>query len=294
MSLSPYDFMLQYRMMKVPLIDGTAIYNVDVHEYRNAADYFLGSDSISSDHDVDQGMAAYNKLKNLIIKKSEKLGSMKYRCSFELGSNGQPKTPFVEEVDLKQLMLCYVGKGSPEDCKQALRLAQAFGFIEPNVASMGRYVEKYLGIDCSGFVTNYLRTQHGLDLKPNEVNSTKYRSLGSKVSALSDVKGLDVMAWANTNHVAIINSSEFANNYDTKNSLESFYCFVLESTGADAVAGDKHTDGLMGTYYVILPPDKQGLFSVCRSVGWEKAGGKWNKDQMSQKKTWKVHIRRLV
>jgi hypothetical protein len=296
MALSAYEYMLQYRMMKVPLIDGTAIYDVDVHEYRNAADYFskTGSDSISSDHDVDQGMAAYQKLKNAIIKNSQKLGSLKYRCSFEVGSNGQAKTTFVEEVDLAQLMACYIGKGSPQEVQQALRLAQAFGFIKRDVASMKTYVEKNLGIDCSGFVTNYLQKVHGLALKPSEVNSIKYRSLGSKVASLDDVSGDDVIAWAGTNHVAIINTSEFAYNYDDKQNLKSLYCFVIESTGADAISGDVHSDGLMGTYYFVLPPDKNGIFKVARSTGWEQAGGKWNDDQWSQKKTWKVHIRRLL
>jgi hypothetical protein len=295
MSLSPFNYMLRYRSMKVPLADGTAIYNVDVHEYRNAKDYYQGTDDISSDHDVDAGMGAFKKLKNAIIKRGEKLGSLKYRCSFPGGVNGQPSNlTHIEEVHLRDLELCFAGKGSPQQVQQTLRLGQAFGFILREEASMRRYVEKYLGIDCSGFVTNYLRNEGGLDLHPAQVNSTKYRSLGSAVTTLAGVQKKDVIAWATTNHVAIIDTEDFIEVRGAQNALESFYCRVIESTGADAIHGDKHSDGLMATYYLVLPPDKHGLFSVARSAGWELAGKKWDAQEWHQKHTFKVHIRRLL
>jgi hypothetical protein len=281
-------------MMKVPLVDGTAIYNVDVHEYRNAKDYYQGTDDISSDHDVTHGMGAFHRLKNAIIKHSQKLGSLKYRCSFAVGTNGQVGPPYVEEVHLHDLELCFAGKGSPEQIQQVLRLAQGFGLIGREDALMTRYVEKNLGIDCSGFVSNYLRNVGGLDIHPDKVNSVKYRSLGTPVPSLAAVKGCDVIAFATTNHVAIIDSSPIAYDRDSALAVQSVYCYVVESTGADAVSGDKHTDGLMGTYYYILPPDKHGHFSVARSHGWEMAHGKWDDHENHQKQTFKVHLRRLL
>jgi hypothetical protein len=295
MAMSPSDFMMEYRSMTVPLIDGTAIYNVDVHEYRNAKDYYQGTDDISSDHDVADGMGAFKKLKNAIIRGSKKLGSLKYRCTLDIGVNGQPaKRTHTEDVDLREFELCFAGKGSPQQLQQVLRLAQAYGFIRPEEASMKRYVTKYLGIDCSGFVSNYLRVVGGLDIHPAKVNSIAYRSLGKQVKSLAEVQGRDVVAWAGTNHVAIIDSAAFHYNRDAKQALQSFYCLVVESTGADATQGDVHSDGLMCTYYMIMPADQHSIFTIARSLGWEQAGGAWKESQDRQKKTFKAHIRRLL
>jgi hypothetical protein len=52
----------------------------------------------------------------------------------------------------------FFGKGSPEEAQITLQLADRFGLVkEHNVQS---YCDKYLGLDCSGFVGNYL--VHGL------------------------------------------------------------------------------------------------------------------------------------
>lgn len=55
---------------------------------------------------------------------------------------------------------CYVGKGSPEGIQIALQLAASDGpggkaLIDPN--DMQKYCDEFFGLDCNGFVGNYLR-----------------------------------------------------------------------------------------------------------------------------------------
>jgi hypothetical protein len=294
MSIKPSEFMAQYRAMTVPLIDGTSIYNIDVHEYRNAKDYYQKTDDISPDHDVFDGMGAFAKLKNAIIKHGKKIGSFKYRCTLEISSGQLANRTFQEEVNLRKLEMCFAGKGSPLQVQKALRLAQAFGFIRHEQASMSRYVTKYLGIDCSGFVSNYLSVVCGLPFDPAKFNAVSYRTQGTAVASLTDVKACDVMSWATTNHVAIIDNANFHFVRNNKQEIQAFYCLVVESTGSNLTKGNVHTDGLVCTYYLILPPDAQGRFSIARSLGWEQAKGTWSEDQARQKETHLVHIRRIV
>lgn len=292
--MSPYDFMQQYRKMSVRLIDGTVLNNIDVHEYRNAKDYYTNTDSISDEHDVEAGMGAFKKLKNAVLKNGKKLGSKLYRCTFQVASSkpGQATTHF-EDVALNRLEACYAGKGSPRAIQQALRLAQAYGFINASADSMNRYVTKYMGIDCSGFVTNYLRHLGRKDMDPGKINSTAYRTLGTRITALNKVRAGDVMAWTDTNHVGVIDTDDFEVNLGPQKSVASITCDFVESTGADAVHGDSHSDGLMCTTYEILSVKPTGVFQVSRATGWEAAGQAWNKRSDHQTKKWNVVINRI-
>lgn len=56
------------------------------------------------------------------------------------------------------LRRAYLGKGSPEEIIDALRLATLCGLIKPGRAGAGdlaTYVKTYIGLDCNGFVGNY-------------------------------------------------------------------------------------------------------------------------------------------
>ena len=292
--MSPYDFMMEYRAMDVRLIDGTVLYGIDVHEYRNAKDYYTNTDSISDDHDVDAGMGAFKKLKNAILKNGKKLGSKIYRCTFPLQSSGSGQgMSHTEDVALNKLEGCYAGKGSPEMTQTALRLAQAYGFIQPTATSMNQYVTKYMGIDCSGFVTNYLRQRGRDDMDPGQINSVAYRTLGTRITSLDKVRGGDIMAWTDTNHVGVIDTEDFEVNHDEKKGVPPIVCDFVESTGADATKGDKHSDGLMCTTYSILSVGKNHVFQVSRADGWEQAGLAWDKAQGHQRKQWNVLINRI-
>src|SRR5262249_23620245 len=46
----------------------------------------------------------------------------------------------------------FMGKGSPEACRIVLQLARRWG-LAPNLQA---YADSYLGLDCNGFVGNYL------------------------------------------------------------------------------------------------------------------------------------------
>lgn len=53
----------------------------------------------------------------------------------------------------KMARLVFVGKGSPEACQVVLQLATYWGLAKP---SLQAYADSALGLDCNGFVGNYL------------------------------------------------------------------------------------------------------------------------------------------
>lgn len=67
----------------------------------------------------------------------------------------------------------FYGKGSPEECQITLQLAERFKL--PKGGTVQGYCDKYLGLDCNGFVGNYLvhgRREQGWDVE--EPKGQKY------------------------------------------------------------------------------------------------------------------------
>jgi hypothetical protein len=78
-----------------------------------------------------------------------------------------------------------LGKGCPEECQITLQLAERFGLLKG--ATVQDYCTKYLGLDCNGFVGNYLahgyRKEEWLSPQPKGENYLANTTVGAIMNA---------------------------------------------------------------------------------------------------------------
>lgn len=279
--MSPFQYLLMYRNLTVPLVNGTSILGVDVHEYRNAQDLFdrrnldndptNDVDNMPADWDASDGWnTAWSALSSKIARHGKVAGSSKYRVQLPLATKDDP-TPtvkFDEIVDRSVLGRVFTGKGTPELCILALRLAEAFGLVKGTLAAMKKYCDDYIGLDCNGFVGSYLRMR-GCTLVDHETPAYPNDFLveNRRISKLDDIKPESVLVWKSAGHVAIVDSVLGMVPVGPKLDTMALQCMVCEATAARLVAGDIHTDGLNWTLYQFYPPNGNKVFNVQRGLG---------------------------
>lgn len=145
----PSDYKDRYEKLQLTLEDGTTP-NVSVNRYRLDPWFFNSA-----------GRTAF-------MRKFEQVG-----LDMELVVNTGTLTERVTKKSAKEksgftewnrlLSNVFYGKGSPEACQIVLQLADHWG-LAPNLP---KYAEDYLGLDCNGFVGNYLwHFWNGGDQKP--------------------------------------------------------------------------------------------------------------------------------
>ena len=107
------------------------------------------------------------------------------------------------------LRMCAVGKGPPDVVAAYLRLVARYGMAKAGLQAFADDGARNIGIDCSGFVTNYFiargakeRTVEVLDNTP----ARSYDEAARRRSQLEDVAIRDVMVWHDGGHVAVIDS----------------------------------------------------------------------------------------
>jgi hypothetical protein len=220
---------------------------------------------MDADYDAGPGWTtAWGALRGKIARHGQKFGPDKYRVKFPLPTKENPNPPVRSEETIyaAQLASVFTGKGTPDLIVQALRLAEAFGLVRPNVAAMQSYCDDYIGLDCNGFVGNYLRAR-GCTVVGPQTPAFPYAFVPPnwRLTKLTDVKAESVLVWKNAGHVAIVDR---ISGIQYNGVLPAAVC---ESTGARAVARDVHTDGLNYTVYEIHPPGKDGVFKVKRGLG---------------------------
>jgi hypothetical protein len=161
-----------------------------------------------------------------------------------------------EPIDMAALNLTFAGKGMPDDIRQTLRLAVRHKLTEPDKLRLQRFCDKYIGLDCNGFVGNYLLwrgqerfgTNRSADGKEvdwiaiQEINRKAFRR-----HSADDIRANDVLIWG-AFHIAIINQ------VFRTGSAVSFD--VAESTTVGYTAsGDKsRKGGIYMSRYQLLPP----------------------------------------
>jgi hypothetical protein len=282
--MKPYEYLRKYRDLTVELVGGGQVSGVDVHEYRNAQDVFdkrntdndptNDVDGMSADYDAGPGWTvAWAALRSKISKHGKKLGGGVYSLQFPLPTKDQPSPAGgpPEIVHAPGLAQAYIGKGTPEIIASALRYAEAFGLVAGNTAAMQKYCDAYIGLDCNGYVGNYLKQVGSKMVGPStSAKAGSFMPEGRRLSKLSDVKYRSVLCWKNVGHVAIIDLLYGPVLLAPKFTTQVVRCMVCESTGARAVPGDIHTDGLNYTMYEIHPPNAQKVFKVKRGLGGSK------------------------
>jgi hypothetical protein len=94
-----------------------------------------------------------------------------------------------------------MGKGSPQDYALALQWAVYSGKItNPSQATLQHYLDTYMGIDCSGFVTNYLIASRRVSYSPLQADAASYYHRGMAVSHQHQIRCGDLLVMMEGHH----------------------------------------------------------------------------------------------
>lgn len=131
-----------------------------------------------------------------------------------------------------------MGKGAPQDYELALQWAVLSGKISGNITrdKLQAYCDNHLGIDCSGFATNYLIACRKKTYSNEEVRNTSAASYFNRTRLINDPNDIqqgDLLVWLNRRntvltgpgHVAVVNSH-------IPQCREGGNMHVVESTGS--------------------------------------------------------------
>jgi hypothetical protein len=282
---TPDDLYWDYRALAVDLPDGTSVAGIDVHGYRNAADYAWktpdgkdgigggnkpGPGTISSQFDIDKGLdVAYAALRNKIRQYGTSLGTNMYRIDFPLPGVAVG----ARQADIVTLWpdmgRPYFGKGDPDLVAEALRLAAAFGLVEPTRAAMQAYADKYLGVDCSGFAGNYL-VRLGLSEKWLDTAAIDFAPPANRLTRLEQIKTGTMVVWQNGNHVAVVDRIIMVER-KADGTASAVNCWVAEST-ADRMEADGPASGLNYTPYFFISEGTNKPITALRCLAKSQGG----------------------
>lgn len=139
---TPLDFASKYREMNVALADGSVKLRIDR--------YYTGAWDKEGDRVADDGFAYFVKQKTLT-----------------LTINGQPVKLTDAEKFRKSLHYAFEGKGSPEDIQVAAQMA----VLQKRTTrdNLQTYCDAHMGLDCNGFVGNYLWYGRGNRTWPDDM-----------------------------------------------------------------------------------------------------------------------------
>lgn len=148
-----------------------------------------------------------------------------------------------------------MGKGAPEHYERALEWAIRSGkILNPSQATVQQFCDEHLGIDCSGFVTNYLIA---IGKKPDNhttrrnTNARMYYNAPRAVNSSTDVCPGDLLVWmteqnavkTNPGHIAVVQTYTAASRVGGN-------MRVVEATGA-AGATPKLLDSMYSVEQII-------------------------------------------
>jgi hypothetical protein len=213
--MTPREFMQFYRSLTVRLDDNQLV-TVDVHQYlinkktKHHDPKAAHQMWLKISHRIDEQVKHENKehppaagAEHSHVKQAGHPHHGHHKHS------GMTRAKLIGAIDASitegLLAAVSMGKGSPSAIKVYLRLAVRYGFATSE--GLQNFVDHYLGIDCSGFVSNYLVAVGRL--APQQVVNTNARSydvVTSRRRTVEDVKPLDILVWEDHTHVAIIDS----------------------------------------------------------------------------------------
>lgn len=137
---------------------------------------------------------------------------------FQAVTSGGSKHDAWFQANKERIRTAAMGKGEPRDYELALEWAVRSGkILHPTQETIQKYADDHLGIDCSGFATNYLIANK---LKP-ETQETKcntgaasYFNASKAVNDPAAIRQGDLLVWmtaantvkTNPGHVAVVES----------------------------------------------------------------------------------------
>ena len=243
-ALTPVAYMNRYRRLPVnyyPPGGGVQVIHADVHIYVNQR--------LAADHGAN--LTYLEALLEFMRNERDQLASRRPL---------PPQFPFNFE-DRLAFRPSFYGVGSPEQCALTLQYALAFG--QTDLAGLTNYcdVDPRLGVDCIGFVSNYLRAVRQRrcyvrrlfameDYRDALGRPRRYGFRGSSRGLRPDqiVQANDVLYWGagNVRHVAIVDSVQH----------ETQQMTVVESS--------TNFGGLHAGTYRVREIHRGGIFSVDR------------------------------
>jgi hypothetical protein len=165
-------------------------------------------------------------------------------------------------------MSVHSGKGSPEEIAIALHLVAKFKLYDKKIASEAAgikdYCDKYIGLDCNGFVGNYARAIGRSKGPSTPIGAYDPKSILR--TKLEDVQPDDVMVWPDHGHITVIDSIEsLVTGADGKPARD---CVVVEATAGNPSGGasTKH-GGLQHSTYSLRRVGSDDVFVVERPKG---------------------------
>ncbi|HEY4764917.1 MAG TPA: hypothetical protein VIH75_14665 [Candidatus Sulfotelmatobacter sp.] len=271
---TPLEYANQYRSLTVGFSDGPVTISIDQYlQGRHGTKAKpLTPWTNEADHLIDASVADFQKQK-------------KKDPSFQLtvSVNGQPAGIDNESLLRRILHYAFEGKGSPEDCQVGAQLAVLQG--RTTKANLQNYCNQNMGLDCTGFVGNYLWYVTGAGSWPDKMpgedegsNAEIDAILLNETSPLSDV---DLITPSKTyvfglldpsnRHIVAKDGAEHAHivisepNKFTKNSFifNSFGGFTTGNLDGQGNSVYDHTGlicvestskkGLIDSWYAIVP-----------------------------------------
>lgn len=231
MPVSPSEYMKRYTNLTVPpdVDNGCAAATVNVHCYRNnGLRGNLGTQAAVKGGGPKDALV--QKLKELL-----KVHHLPAAPTVAATANGKSIS-----VDVKKVVRTFVGKGSPDEISDILWLARRLHLVEyHNIVggtqkhvrldatwSFQHYCDDYIGLDCNGFVGNYV--QHVME-RPNFEPSTRIQDYPPRAkhrAKIDEIQPLDILIWTDYGHIAIIDS------VDAVDADGSRTCTVVESTAS--------------------------------------------------------------
>ncbi len=188
--LTPVDFMRQYRNLtvRVPMDDPVKRVSYTGTVTVQLTKYFMMNWNAGSDQ----------------------------RDDFDLVTRGSRHNEWFQEHK-PNILSAAMGKGAPHDYELALEWAVRSNKItNPTLASLQTYCDHHLGIDCSGFVTNYLAACHKRVYSAHLVRNSGAASYYNEARAVSDpdrIQQGDLLVWMEGNsvkrspgHIAVVES----------------------------------------------------------------------------------------
>jgi hypothetical protein len=172
---TPLEYYNVYNNLTIPSVDGSS----DLANGISVDHYLLGLDGTHQDERYRLGKKVEADFK--AGKKADPNYTIKVRVSTANGIEEREFSNFVlggkDDVLWPLLRYPYAGKGSPEAIQIVLQLAAADGPGAPPIVTPDKfqaYCDKWLGLDCNGYVGNYLRHEYqGVDWWDVEITKGK-------------------------------------------------------------------------------------------------------------------------
>jgi hypothetical protein len=148
---------------------------------------------------------------------------------------------------LKPAMVAvHTGKGSPEAIAVALHLVAKYKLYDKKFKNpalgVQDYCERYIGLDCNGFVANYAQAI-GISSKTLATFIGNYAPQGARRADLNKVQPNDVLVFTDFSHITIIDSvAGVTTGPDGKQALT---CRVVEATASNLTGEAKNAHGAL-------------------------------------------------